>query len=70
MIKSIKSESNAGIPGLKDIPIFGWLFKSKGNIDKMEEVLIFITPHILKRQVVSEMHESGKLKKTAPLSKR
>ena len=36
----------------------------------MEEVLIFITPHILKRQVVSETHESGEQKKIAPLSER
>jgi len=70
LTKTIKSESESGVPELKDIPILGWLFKSKGDSDKMEEVLIFITPHILKKQVVSEMNESGKQKKTAPLSER
>jgi type IV pilus assembly protein PilQ len=66
LTKTIKSESESGVPELKDIPILGWLFKSKGDSDKMEEVLIFITPHILKKQVVSEMNESGNQKKTAP----
>jgi len=70
LTKTIKSESESGVPELKDIPIFGWLFKSKGDSDKMEEVLIFITPHILRKQVVSEMNESGKQKKTTPLSER
>jgi len=36
-----------GIPGLKDIPVLGWLFKSDDRQEKMEEVLIFITPNIL-----------------------
>jgi len=70
LTKSMKSESDTGVPGLKDVPILGWLFKNKGNSDKMEEVLIFITPHILKRQIVSKMYESGKQKKVVPLSER
>lgn len=42
--------SELGVPFLKDIPLLGWLFKSKSNKNEMEEVLIFITPHILKEQ--------------------
>lgn len=41
------SNSNTGLPGLKDIPLLGWLFKGDSRSDSMEEVLIFITPHIL-----------------------
>ena len=40
-------DTNTGIPGLKNIPLLGWLFKSEGKSDAKEEVLIFITPHIL-----------------------
>jgi type IV pilus assembly protein PilQ len=36
-----------GVPGLKDIPVLGWLFKGEGKSDEMQEVLIFITPRIL-----------------------
>jgi len=42
-----KSASGNGVPWLKDIPILGWAFKSDSKSDSMEEVLIFITPHIL-----------------------
>lgn len=50
--------SDSGIPGLKDIPLLGWLFKSDSKQDKMEEVLIFITPHMLPPQV-TEAVQSG-----------
>jgi type IV pilus assembly protein PilQ len=46
------NNGEAGVPGLKDIPLFGWLFKSKSNEKSMEELLIFITPHILKQRPV------------------
>ena len=38
---------DTGIPWLKDIPVMGWLFKGESKSEKMEEVLIFITPKIL-----------------------
>jgi type IV pilus assembly protein PilQ len=44
-------DSESGVPWLKDIPLFGWLFKAIKNEKKMEELLIFITPHILKEQI-------------------
>ncbi len=51
--KETGSRSDAGIPGLMHIPIIGWLFRSKEKSNKMEEVLIFITPHILKERSVA-----------------
>lgn len=47
LTKQTKSHSGSGVPWLKDIPILGWAFKSDSKSDQMEEVLIFITPHIL-----------------------
>jgi type IV pilus assembly protein PilQ len=44
---------DTGLPGLKDVPILGWLFKSDDRQQKMEEVLIFITPKILPPYQVS-----------------
>lgn len=41
------TDSDAGLPLFKDIPVLGYLFKSESKSDAMEEVLIFITPHIL-----------------------
>lgn len=43
-------DRESGVPWLKDIPLFGWLFKGIKNEKKMEELLIFITPHILQEQ--------------------
>lgn len=40
--------SDRGWPWLKDIPVLGYLFKAENKNDAMEEVLIFITPTILK----------------------
>lgn len=49
--ESIKSES--GIPVLKDIPLLGNLFKkSSRNVDK-KDLIIFVTPHIITRDVGS-----------------
>ena len=47
LTKQRTSAGDTGIPGLKDVPALGWLFKTDSRSDKMEEVLIFITPRIL-----------------------
>ncbi|HEV8336976.1 MAG TPA: type IV pilus secretin PilQ [Candidatus Polarisedimenticolia bacterium] len=43
------SVSETGVPGLKRIPGLGWLFKNKSMNRKNTELLIFITPRILKK---------------------
>jgi type IV pilus assembly protein PilQ len=43
------SESEDGIPLLKDIPLLGRLFKTTSKITERREILFFITPHIIKR---------------------
>ena len=48
IVVSDKSESDSGIPFLKDIPVLGYLFKSKSVSDSQTELLIFITPTIMK----------------------
>lgn len=48
--KETASESEAGVPFLKDIPGIGWLFRSRESSNRMEEVLIFITPYILEER--------------------
>ncbi|MCX5850753.1 MAG: hypothetical protein NT072_01660 [Deltaproteobacteria bacterium] len=36
-----------GIPGLSEIPVMGWLFKTKTTIKVKRELLIFVTPRII-----------------------
>ncbi len=46
-----KNDSDQGIPYLQDIPVIGWLFKSKSISDSQTELLIFITPTIIKDKI-------------------
>lgn len=48
IIKTIKSATDSGVPWLSKIPFLGWLFKSTEKTDDKEELLIFITPTIVK----------------------
>ena len=54
LTKQTTSDGSAGLPWLKDIPALGWLFKADSKGDKMEEILIFITPHILQLSKVDK----------------
>ena len=45
--KETTSRSDTGVPYLEDIPGLGYLFKRKSSDDRLEDLLIFITPHIL-----------------------
>ncbi len=47
IIKLTQHDDKSGIPGLMDVPIVGWLFKTKYKQDNKEELLIFITPKIV-----------------------
>jgi type IV pilus secretin PilQ/predicted competence protein len=50
LTKQKKDSSTSGVPWLKEIPALGWLFKGEGKNESMEEVLIFITPNIMRQQ--------------------
>jgi outer membrane protein OmpA-like peptidoglycan-associated protein len=47
LTKQTSSGGDTGIPWLKNVPVLGWLAKSDDRLNKMQEVLIFITPSIL-----------------------
>ena len=53
LTKQSQQNTESGLPWLKDIPGLGWLFKSSGKKEAMQDVLIFITPTILPRQTAS-----------------
>jgi type IV pilus assembly protein PilQ len=60
LTKKLSSENERGLPGVKDVPILGWLFKGQNTDDSNEEVLIFITPTILDRWKAEEMQKTLK----------
>lgn len=43
-----ETTSTSKVPLLGDIPVLGWLFKNENKLDSKTELLIFITPKILK----------------------
>jgi len=48
IFKTTQSEAVTGVPGLSKIPLLGWLFKYKTYTHEKRELLIFITPRIIK----------------------
>jgi type IV pilus assembly protein PilQ len=46
-----KDEGVEGIPLFKNIPLLGWLFKREGKRDLRKDLLIFISPKILKDEI-------------------
>ncbi len=42
------SDSTQGIPFLSKLPLIGWLFRTKDHTDDNAELLIFVTPRILR----------------------
>lgn len=41
------ADTRSGIPFLKDIPAFGWLFQNTSRKDRREDLLVFLTPRIM-----------------------
>ncbi|BBO80076.1 type IV pilus secretin PilQ [Desulfosarcina ovata] len=48
--KQSDNDGESGVPGLRKIPVLGYLFKGESKSREKEDLLIFITPHILKRR--------------------
>ena len=47
ILEKIEESSEAGVPGLRRVPLLGWLFKNKSVNITNKELLIFITPKII-----------------------
>jgi type IV pilus assembly protein PilQ len=43
-----ESDSTSAVPGLSEVPVMGWLFKQNTQVKSKKELLVFITPKILK----------------------
>ena len=48
IFESIETERQSRTPGLSRIPLLGWLFKNNSTTESSDELLIFVTPHILR----------------------
>lgn len=62
LITASKSEGRTGMPWLEDVPILGGLFRSKNTTSSDRELVIFLTPRIVKsREYSVKKTESGRL---------
>ncbi len=52
-----QTKSLAGIPGLAQIPILGYLFGQKSQDHSSDETVFAITPHIIRAASVSELNQ-------------
>ena len=48
LIGTSDEDVERGIPFLKDIPLLGWLFKSKSVVRNRTELAIFVTPYVVR----------------------
>jgi type IV pilus assembly protein PilQ len=48
LIRTNESTVENGVPILKDIPLLGYLFKSQNKVKEKRELLIFVTPRIIR----------------------
>jgi len=47
-----RGQTTTKVPFLADIPFIGWLFKTKTATEDKRELIIFITPRIIKQEVI------------------
>lgn len=58
ILKSQEDKSVSGWPWLQKIPVLGWLFKTEDLTKSKRQLLIFVTPKILKSDYTGERQES------------
>ncbi len=54
LMQTTRSQTVTGLPVLKDLPVLGWLFGSRKYQTEKKELLIAITPHVIKSQAQAD----------------
>jgi len=54
IFEHVQKTEKRKVPLLGDIPFLGWLFRSTSKVDEKDELLIFVTPKILKERLKLE----------------
>jgi len=49
MYKINTNDTETGVPGLRNLPVIGWLFKNTLKTSSTSELLIFVTPRIVEK---------------------
>ena len=54
LLRSDESSTDSGVPGLSEIPILGRLFSHKRNDHQRTDVILTLTPHIIRNAEITE----------------
>lgn len=54
LIRTDESNADEGIPGLSDIPLLGRLFSKKRTQNQRTDIVLTLTPHIVRRASITE----------------
>ena len=62
----------SGIPYLKDLPLIGWIFRSRSAVKEKSELLVFLTPQVIRspeesRLLTEQMKNQNKEMRKIPL---
>ena len=55
LIRETKNKSKSGVPGLKDVPLVGGLFKTTTDDTSRSELIVTVTPRVIKNPYEYEM---------------
>ncbi len=69
LIREDITKSREGIPFLSKIPILGWLFGTTSKIDSRVELILLLTPHVIKTTEEAGQVTSGFIEKYKESSK-
>lgn len=54
LIRDNNTKNNSGVPFLKNIPLFGNLFRDDGFNDKRTELIVLLVPHVMRNQAETQ----------------
>lgn len=57
LVRTVKRNTESGIPLLKDIPILGYFFRYSSEVTEKDDMIIFITPRIIDREILRKESE-------------
>ena len=64
LIKNSNSLKRSGVPGLGDMPVFGFMFAKKEEQAQSSETVVLITPHVVKQpDVIAAANANDRMRK-------
>ena len=56
LISTDKTNVMNGVPGFKDVPVLGWLFKYQSETTTKRELILLITPYVIDSEDILDQY--------------